>query len=92
MAITPATCTSDTETLSRVATQVAGMIRMPLVWLIRYYSSVLERRVSIRQTLLLINAQTAFVFAVFPADGPLVLRIACGAWLLHAVLWCRRAL
>ena len=53
---------------------------------------VLEREINIRQTLMLLNAQTAFVFAVFPVDGPLVLRALCAAWLWHAVKKCRNIL
>lgn len=63
----------------------------PIEWLRQYYSHVLEREVSTRQTWLLINAQTAFVFAAFPVNGPFLLRVACCAWFAHAVWRCRKA-
>lgn len=75
-----------------ISSRIAAAVRMPLVALSRYYSMVLEREVNIRQTLMLLNAQTAFVFAVFPVDGPLVLRALCAAWLWHAVKKCRNIL
>ena len=40
----------------------------------------------------LVHVQTALLFAVFPADCPLLLRGVCCAWLVSALLWCRRAM
>lgn len=54
-----------------------------------YYSSVLERELSPRQTALIINAQAAFIVAVFPVEGPLLLRIAAMTWLICALLKCK---
>lgn len=82
----------QTVELKSVSYKVAMAIRMPLLWLSRYYSMVMERPVSIRQTLSLLHVQLAFVFAVFPVAGPLVLRAACAAWLWYAVRQCRRQL
>lgn len=72
--------------------QLHTMVKAPFAALAKYYSHVLERDISIRQTLLLLNAQTAFVFAVLPADCPLVLRALCCGWFAHAVLKCKQEL
>lgn len=45
-----------------ISSRIAAAVRMPLVALSRYYSMVLEREINIRQTLMLLNAQTAFVW------------------------------
>ena len=90
--MTPTACTPSTTPIAPILRQTAALLRWPLVSLSRYYTAVLERPVGIRQTLLLLNAQTAFLFAAFPVSGPIALRFLCVAWLLHAVLKCRSAL
>lgn len=55
-----------------------------------YYSKVLEQPVSRRQTWLLLNAQAAFLLTVFPATCPLLLRTVFAAWLVDALLRCKR--
>ena len=71
-----------------MAARAAGWLVAPVA---RYYSRVLGEKVSTRQTVLLLNAQAAFVMAVLPADGPLAGRAVCVAWLAHALLLCRRS-
>lgn len=66
--------------------------KKPIEWLSKYYSKVLEREITTHQTLLLLNAQMAFLFAAFPVGGPILLRILCCGWFLHAVLKCKHAL
>lgn len=56
----------------------------------KYYTHVLEKEITTRQTLLLLNAQTAFIFGVFPVACPFMLRISFGAWFLLAVLKCKK--
>lgn len=56
-----------------------------------YYSRVLGTKVTVRQTLLLLNAQTAFLFTVFPADCHMLLRCTCAGWLVSALLKCRNS-
>ena len=90
--MTPTAWTPSTAQIGPMLRQTAALLRWPLVALSHYYSAVLERPVGIRQTLLLLNAQAAFLFAAFPVSGPLALRAVCVAWLLHAVLKCRSAL
>lgn len=51
----------------------------PIEWLCSYYSNVLERKLTMRQTWLLINAQLAFGAAFFPVEAP---------WVVASVAWC----
>lgn len=62
----------------------------PIEWLCSYYSDVLERKLTMRQTWLLINAQLAFGAAFFPVESPWVVRIGCLAWVISALLKCKR--
>lgn len=62
----------------------------PIEWLCSYYSDVLERKLTMRQTWLLINAQLAFGAAFFPVEAPWVVRIGCLAWVVSALLKCKR--
>ena len=59
-------------------------------WLCSYYSDVLERKLTMRQTWLLINAQLAFGAAFFPVEAPWVVRIGCLVWVVSALLKCKR--
>ena len=82
----------ENTNLSEQLQRIANAVRMPVEQLRNYYSKVLERNLNMRQTWSLLNAQAAFFFAAFPADGPLMLRAACCLWFLHAVMKCRREL
>lgn len=62
----------------------------PIEWLCSYYSNVLERKLTMRQTWFLINAQLAFGAAFFPVEAPWVVRIGCLAWVVSALLKCKR--
>lgn len=73
-----------------IAQTVNAALR-PLQLLTGYYSQVLERRVSTRQTLHLLQVQAAFVLTVF-ADMPVVLRLLSLGWLCGSLLACRRSL
>lgn len=64
----------------------------PIEWLCSYYSDVLERKLTMRQTWLLINAQLAFGAAFFPVEAPWVVRIGCLVWVVSALLKCKRGL
>ncbi len=57
----------------------------PMEWLRKYYSDILERHITMRHTLLLVNVQLAFILAALPADYPLWARLACCTWLLLAL-------
>lgn len=62
----------------------------PIEWLCSYYSDVLDRKMTMRQTWLLINAQLAFGAAFFPVEAPWVVRIGCLVWVVSALLKCKR--
>jgi hypothetical protein len=80
------------ERLRHLMQTVSSKAKMPMEWLRRYYSAVLEREISLHQTFLLLQAQAAFVMAVFPVAGPLLLRAAFCGWFAYAVWQCRKAL
>ena len=62
----------------------------PIEWLCSYYSDVLDRKLTMRQTWLLINAQLAFGAAFFPVEAPWVVRIGCLVWVVSALQKCKR--
>ena len=64
----------------------------PIEWLCSYYSDVLDRKLTMRQTWLLVNAQLAFGAAFFPVESPWVVRIGCLVWVVSALLKCKRGL
>lgn len=66
------------------------VVGRPIEWLCSYYSNVLERKLTMRQTWLLINAQLAFGAAFFPVEAPWVVRIGCLVWVVSALLKCKR--
>lgn len=61
----------------------------PVEWLRQYYSGVLEREVTMGQTLRYLHAQLAFVMCVFPTYDSLLVHLGVCAWMLWAVLKCR---
>lgn len=67
-------------------------IMFPIVWLSQYYSAVLNKEISVKTTLQLLNAQAAFALAVFPANAPFILRVVCTAWFATAISGCKRSL
>lgn len=56
-----------------------------------YYSSVLEYKLNNKQTMLILNAQFAFLFTVFPIECSPIIRILCMIWLVAALLSCRKS-
>ncbi|MBQ8714113.1 MAG: ATP-binding protein [Prevotella sp.] len=74
----------------RLLTQLVQMVRKPIVILAGYYSKVLDTEINLRQTLLLLNAQLAFFFTVFPICS-LFLRALCLLWLCNALMKCKQA-
>jgi len=80
------------QKLDQVLTQVASSINRPLRSVTSYYSEVLNRKLNIRQTICLLNAQAAFLMTVFPVDCSFVLRLLCACWLVTALLKCKEEL
>lgn len=70
---------------------MAAMAANMLAPVCRYYSHVLGRTVGTRQALLIINAQVAFMAAVFPTECPFAVRGLFVGWLISALLKCRAA-
>ena len=78
--------------LSGLVKGFAEWMSAPTRLLARYYSDVLGRHVSTRQTWLLIEAQVAFFAGVIPADIPVIVRILMVAWFASAAIKCKNAL
>jgi len=79
------------EKLNVVMNLMTTAARKPLAALSRYYSRILERPINMRQSLLMVNAQAAFIMTVF-TQCSLVLRVLFLCWLICAVLKCKSAL
>ena len=77
------------NTVMMVANKALNGVKMPIEWLRKYYSVVCEKELTLRQTMLLINAQFAFLATAFPANMPIVARIACCAWLVYSLKTCK---
>ena len=82
------TMTVTPSVLNLVMSKIAAVAEQPVEALANYYSRVLERQVSCRQTWFLLNAQLAFFMTVFSGCG-LSLRIVCLLWLISALLQCK---
>lgn len=83
---------SESMPSARISYQhVIGKLLTPIEFLRRYYAKVMEREVSLRQTLLLLNAQLAFALTVFSIEAPFAMRVVCCLWLLNALWKCRQA-
>lgn len=75
---------------AEAAQRLDALAGAPLRWLGGYYSMVLERPVSLRQTRLLNTVQLTFFATVLPADYPLLLRCAACVWFIASLLRCRK--
>lgn len=84
---------SNMETNSRYLLRVRLMtgIRKPLLILCKYYSTLLNQHLTLKQMRVLVNAQAAFICAIMPADFSLWLRAAFCIWLVSALLKCKNA-
>ena len=78
------------NTVIMAANKALNGVKMPIEWLRKYYSAVCEKELTFSQTLLLINAQMAFIAAAFPASMPVVGRIACCVWLVFSLKKCKK--
>lgn len=83
---------SRQNTVMEAVANMARLLHQPAEWLRAYYSRVLERDITMRQTALLVNAQAAFAVAFFPVEAPLMARVAGLLWVGSALLKCRREL
>ena len=90
--LTPEVALSNKSTKNTIETikSIANTAMKPVNWLSTYYSSVLGQKISTKQTLLLLNAQVAFVMTAFPAEAHFVVRIICLSWFIKAVWACKQ--
>ena len=79
------------ERMNMVINESVMMACRPLRALTGYYSKVLDKKLSTKQTLCLLNAQCAFLSTVF-VDCSLVARTFLFAWLVGALLKCKESL
>ncbi|MBP5742933.1 MAG: hypothetical protein J6W49_05795 [Paludibacteraceae bacterium] len=86
--VRPVNITFFADTVKKMNAQ----INRPLQRLGQYYGRVLDRRIDRRQTISLLEAQTAFFLGITPAAFPLLLRVALLVWAVAAVCRCRRLL
>ena len=77
------------EKMNAVMNQMVAAVRRPLGMLTEYYSSVLNKKLSTKHTLTLLNAQLAFVMTVF-AGCSLPVRALLLAWLVGALVNAKR--
>ena len=84
--------TNREQKLNKLYNMMSTAAEQSLMPVTSYYNKVLERELDNRQTISLLNAQLAFIMTVFPVDGPIVLRLLCAAWLVKALLWCKKIL
>ncbi len=85
------TIAPQSRTLNNTVINLMKAVRTPLMAVANYYGRVLEREISIRQTLCLLNVQMAFVMTVFTGSALLV-KLLCLVWFVSAVLRCKREL
>ena len=83
--------TANDRSLEARVMNLAKAVRRPVAALADYYSQVAGKKVGIKQTLLLLNAQLAFLFTAFSGCS-LVVRALCVVWLLSALARCKAAL
>ena len=81
---------TTSQLLLCLVARIATLVNAPIEWLRKYYSTIMEREINIRQTWVLIHAQVAFLFAAIPANFPLLLRALCVFWFLYALLHCKK--
>lgn len=77
-----------TDFIARIGEWAAEPLRL----LGAYYSGILERKLSRRQTWRLIEVQIAFLMSILPADISIAARLVLVAWLVSAACRCRKAL
>lgn len=82
---------SGNITIANLYESAKSMVRMPLACMASYYSSLIDKKLNLRQTAHILNAQVAFTCTVFPVDCPMTLRVAAMAWLVAALRGCKKS-
>lgn len=80
------------SSLAQKLSKTADAIKQPIEWLRKYYSIILEKEISMKQTALLLETQLAFAMAIMPADMHLLLRAASLGWFCLCLKRCKKSL
>lgn len=80
------------SSLAQKLGKTADAIKQPIEWLRKYYSVILEKEISMKQTALLLETQFAFAMAIMPADMHLLLRAASLSWFCLCLKRCKKSL
>lgn len=72
-----------------IANELSKSVVKPFELLRKYYSDVLGEPVSWSRMWRMIHAQVAFLSVALPVEEPFLLRVACCAWFVTALLKCR---
>ena len=86
------TITTGSKNVCGIINKFMGMISLATEGIRKYYSQVLERDITTRQTIILLKTQIAFFTAIMPADYPLMLRAMACAWFLQTLRNCKKEL
>ncbi len=81
----------ERENAKSVVKKMTRKMMMPVDWLGKYYSHVLEKPIGRSQTLRLIETQIAFALGVIPTECPLLLRGIFIGWFAWSVWKCKKA-
>lgn len=85
-------CSKNISSLAQKLSKTADAIKQPIEWLRKYYSIILEKEISMKQTALLLETQLAFAMAIMPADMHLLLRAASLGWFCLCLKRCKKSL
>lgn len=77
------TAYSNTTT---VLESIINVIRSPFNFLRMYYSGIIGKKISFKQTWLITETQIAFIFAVFPVEASFTLRVLAVVWFLTSLI------
>ena len=83
--------TMGSKDAANVISYIKNKVCAPVGLLRRYYSSVLGKEVTMRQTWLAIEAQVAFLAAALPENINLCMRLLLLAWFVMALKRCRKS-
>lgn len=86
------TITTGNKNVCGITNKFMGMINLATEGIRKYYSQVLERDITTRQTVMLLKAQAAFFTTIMPADYPLMLRAVACAWFILTLRNCKKEL
>lgn len=78
------------KSFALVIRYIINKVNIPVGILRRYYSNVLEKDVSMRQTWMLIEAQTAFFAGILPINIHIAVRILMIVWFVATLKKCRK--